>query len=170
MTATKREFGRHARFDTMAELIFVEERLGITKECVLRLDLDCEIPKGVMSLLHGKELDVGDLLPVFQEETRSEFRHKFSKGEGQNHLAIDGDPVLDAIITKPGQDLANLLIDSDLFAFEETQACIFVLTHHGGCEVTLEKDGDLVQCVLLDNCVFGLRRHHRGVGTRAIRR
>ena len=156
MMATKGEFGRHARFNTMVELIFVEERLGVTKEHVLRLDLDCEIPKGVMSLLHGKELNAGDLLPVFREETRSEFHHKFGKGEGQNRLAIDGDSVLDAIIMKPGQDLANLLIDGNLFAFEETQACIFILMHRGGCEVTLENDGDLVRRVLLDNCVFGL--------------
>jgi hypothetical protein len=93
------------------------------KEHVLRPDLDCEVPKGISALLHGKELDTSDLFPALREETRSEFSHEFGKGEFENHLTINQDPIF--VLLHCGRGEVTLEKNRDLVWHVLLNNCVF---------------------------------------------
>ena len=89
MAATQGKLWGHTGLNTVAELVFVEEGVCVTEEGILGLYFDTEIPEGAQSLLHSKQLNVSDFLPVLREKAGFEFYHKLSKCEAEDLISID---------------------------------------------------------------------------------
>jgi hypothetical protein len=63
-------------------------------------------------------------------------------------------PALDVIVMETCENFADLFIPGDIFAFEETQTCIFVSTHDSRSKVARVEDGNSRWRVLLDRSEF----------------
>ena len=142
-TNTQGYFWVHSGFHTIAQLVFVQVGVSVDENAVLRLHLNCPIPEEFVALVHLQQLDAGDLFPIFGEIQSSEFRHECRECQSEQALVIKRDPVLDASISQPSEDLPNLFVRSYILGIKVTEAGVFVFMHDGGRDITQQEEWDL---------------------------
>jgi hypothetical protein len=64
---------------------------------------------------------------------------------GSDLVTINRNPFLDVVVTKAGENFANLFFRCNLLAFKEAQAGVLIFVHNRRGQIPLEKDRDFVQ-------------------------
>ena len=123
-------------------------------------------PEHLVALRHSEQLVARGRFPVFFKIVRMEFRHEVLERECKQRLAFNGNPIFNAVIFNPGEDLLNLFVGRDFLGIEEVDAVVLVLVHNVRRDIARIQDGNLSWCVPVDLVRFkeGILRTHAVIG------